>query len=113
MRDIRLSPMNDYYIQPGTTFSTWGLRSGHRLEVLAVPDTLIGCSGCVGNATAVNPATGKTEKNCNTLPACGNISFVPNNEESIVFVVKAKLGAPANPVLTECQGTLTLKEASP
>ena len=100
--------MADYDLQPGTVFSTWGLPSGHRLEVVVVPDSLIKCAGCVGSAPADNSAT--RTRNCETLPMCGDISFVPNNEESLALAVKAKLGAPVNPVLVERQGTLTLKE---
>ena len=55
-----------------------------RVEVVAVDSNHAGCQVCVVNTEVVT-------NGCGQMPNCGSLTFMPNTQETVIQVVKARI----------------------
>ncbi len=80
MKRIDFSWADDAKVPEGAVFSTLP----ERVEVVAVSQAYAGCQACVVHAGGVANA-------CVEMPYCNGITFLPNTEETVIQVIKARI----------------------
>ena len=82
VEDLDFSWADDAKVPEGAVFSTLP----ERVEVVAVNHNYAECRACVVDAK------GQVVTNtCLQMPSCDNLTFLPNTEETVIQVVKAKI----------------------
>ena len=80
VENIDFSWADDAKVPEGAVFSTLP----ERVEVVAVNHNYAECQVCVVNTEVVT-------NSCPQMPNCDNLTFLPNTQETVIQVVKARI----------------------
>ena len=80
VENIDFSWSHDAKVPEGAVFSTLP----ERVEVVAVNHDYVGCQVCVVDAGVVTNI-------CGQMPNCDSLTFMPNTQETVIQVVKARI----------------------